>query len=235
MAARCKMGHIACLFTPRYIINHYDNLPEIIIFHHADRYQWHNDDPLYDSQRVLSRLQLPYVIEQGYVSLRCVWTLGCPTEIRPFIEDDPVGSHEDTQPKDARTGVYFKEAFEELFPDFIVPEAVGLSCCAQFAVTGKKIRERPRQDYKRYREWLLTTQLRDDLGGRLVEYFWHSKLILIHAPVGLSSCSHNKHLAAASCTISLDLKIPFGIRSLDPRVDDTSIDIDTAVFEEIYC
>jgi hypothetical protein len=59
-----------------YIIDHYDSLPKIILFHHANKWQWHNDDPLYDGVRVLSRLQVPYIEQQGYVNLRCVWTLG---------------------------------------------------------------------------------------------------------------------------------------------------------------
>jgi hypothetical protein len=169
------------LTADRYIIDNYERLPELIVFHHANRYQWHNDDPLYDGQRVLSRLQLPYVLEQGYVNLRCVWTLGCPVEIHPFREDAPLSSHDESQPSNARAGAYFKEAFEELFPELAVPEAVGLSCCAQFAATAKKIQERPKEDYERYRDWLLNTRLRDDLSGRLVEYFWHSKLRLCTA------------------------------------------------------
>lgn len=63
-----------------YIIDNYESLSDITIFSHANRYQWHNDDPLYDGKMLLSRLQLPYVLEQGYVSLRCVWTLGCPID-----------------------------------------------------------------------------------------------------------------------------------------------------------
>jgi len=35
------------LFPPRHIINHYDNLPDIMVFLHGQRYQWHNDDPLF--------------------------------------------------------------------------------------------------------------------------------------------------------------------------------------------
>jgi hypothetical protein len=31
----------------RYIIDNYDNLPDIVIFVHGRRYQWHNEDPLY--------------------------------------------------------------------------------------------------------------------------------------------------------------------------------------------
>jgi hypothetical protein len=31
----------------RYIIDHYDKLPDLVVFMHDARYQWHNDDPIY--------------------------------------------------------------------------------------------------------------------------------------------------------------------------------------------
>lgn len=33
--------------TLRYIIDNYDKLPDVAIFLHGRRYQWHNEDPLY--------------------------------------------------------------------------------------------------------------------------------------------------------------------------------------------
>lgn len=157
-----------------YIIDYYDELPPVMIFHHANRFQWHNDDPLYDGERVLKRLQIPTIERDGYTSLRCVWTLGCPVEIRPMSEDvdgaDPTSS-------DARAGTFYKKAaFEHLFPNITVPAEVGGACCAQFAVTSAQVRKRSRLDYERYRRWLLETPLRDDLSGRILEYSWHSTL-----------------------------------------------------------
>ncbi|KAK5111028.1 hypothetical protein LTR62_005403 [Meristemomyces frigidus] len=156
-----------------YIIDHYDSLPPVIIFQHANQYQWHNDDPLYDGLRMLERLSIPTVAREGYANLRCVWTLGCPVEIRPIEEATTRTLGIDGIPEDAKAGQYYKEAFEHLFPDVPVPEEIGLSCCAQFAVTAAKVRERPRRDYERYRRWLLETPLRDDLSGRIMEYSWH--------------------------------------------------------------
>ena len=123
---------------------------------------------------MLSRLQIPYVKPQGYANIRCVWTLGCPAEIKPFEASDVALTGAEGQTGSARAGSFYKDAFEELFPDKPVPEAVGASCCAQFAVTAAKIRERPRRDYERYRDWLLNTSLADDLSGRIMEYSWHS-------------------------------------------------------------
>ncbi|PYI17490.1 hypothetical protein BO86DRAFT_407277 [Aspergillus japonicus CBS 114.51] len=147
-----------------YIIDNYDNLPDSILFIHPQRYQWHNDDPYYDGVPVLRNFQLPYLQKQGYVNLRCAWILGCPAEIHPYTD-----SHRD----DVHVGEYFKNGFKELFPGEEVPEEVGVSCCAQFAVTSWKIRQRPKKDYERFRKWLTETKLPDDLSGRIMEYSWH--------------------------------------------------------------
>ncbi|KAI7239361.1 hypothetical protein KC330_g1922 [Hortaea werneckii] len=76
-------------------------------------------------------------------------------------------------PSEQRAGWYYTEAFQSLFPEIPVPSEIGLSCCAQFAVTATKLRERPKSDYERYRRWLLETPLADELSGRIMEYSWH--------------------------------------------------------------
>jgi hypothetical protein len=149
----------------RYIIDNYDHLPNVMLFIHSQRYQWHNDDPYYDGVPMLRRFQVPYLHQQGYVNLRCAWTLGCPAEIHP---------HTDTHRDDVHAGEYFKNGFMELFPGVDVPDEVGVSCCAQFGVTSWKVRERPKSDYVRFRQWLSKTPLKDDLSGRIMEYSWHS-------------------------------------------------------------
>lgn len=155
-------------YVCRYIIDNYDHLPEYMLFIHSQRYQWHNDDPYYDGRPMIENLQIPYLQEQGYVNLRCAWILGCPEEIHPFT---------DLHREDIHAGEYFKTGFMQLFPGVEVPEAVGVSCCAQFGVTRWKVRERPKSEYERYRKWLLETPLGDDLSGRIMEYSWHSKFV----------------------------------------------------------
>lgn len=161
-----------------------------MIFQHANRYQWHNDDPLYDGKRMLARLQIPYIKQEGYANLRCVWTLGCRVEIHPFSEEGATLPGADASSADAPAGAYYKDTFEYLFPNMPVPEEVGASCCAQFAVTAAKIRERPKRDYERYRRWLVETPLSDGLSGRVMEYSWHSRLAsLSDASIGSSSAN----------------------------------------------
>jgi hypothetical protein len=124
---------------------------------------------------MLRHFQIPYLEKEGYVNIRCAWSLGCPAEIKPLEEagEQRVAVH---------AGGDYKEAFEILFPGQEVPKHVGVSCCAQFAVTREMIKQRPKHDYEHYRKWLLETDLADDISGRILEYSWHSTLTLVHFP-----------------------------------------------------
>ncbi|KAK8086446.1 hypothetical protein PG994_001420 [Apiospora phragmitis] len=97
-----------------HIVNNYDDLADSLVFFHASRFAWHNDDPDYDGLATLQHFQFPYLRAQGYVNLRCVWVIGCPAEIRPM---------EDAQttevPRRRRRGVptakeVYKDSFEQL-------------------------------------------------------------------------------------------------------------------------
>ncbi|KAI5292359.1 hypothetical protein KEM52_006422 [Ascosphaera acerosa] len=151
--------------THSYIIDNYDRLPQYMLFLHAQRYQWHNDDPNYDGIPPLARLRLAHLDAQGFINLRCVHTLGCPVEIRP--ETDVAAAD------NVHAGAYFADGFRALFPGEPVPRQIGSPCCAQFGVTRAQVRRRPRADYARYRAWLLNSTLDDALSGRIMEYSWH--------------------------------------------------------------
>jgi len=79
------------------------------------------------------------------------------------------------------TNRIYKQAFQELMPGVEVPDLVGVGCCSQFAVARETIRLRPREDYVRWRTWLLETELTDDLSGRVLEYTWHSECNLFRS------------------------------------------------------
>ncbi|TGJ79273.1 hypothetical protein E0Z10_g9488 [Xylaria hypoxylon] len=161
-------GHEAMVYLT-YIIDRYDSLPDNVLFLHASRFAWHNDDPDYDALPTLQNIQLSYLQEAGYVNLRCVWVIGCPAEIRPVLDEDEGPS------KDLKTKNIYKKAFEEIMPELPVPDTVAVSCCSQFGVSRNAIRRRPKEDYIRYRRWLLETPLDDSLSGRVLEFSWHSK------------------------------------------------------------
>ncbi|KAK3936452.1 hypothetical protein QBC46DRAFT_321470 [Diplogelasinospora grovesii] len=153
-----------------YIIDRYHSLPDIVLFLHAERFQWHNDNPDYDGLWSLQNLNLSHIRTSGYVNLRCVWVLGCPGEIKP-VEDEAATPTDGSS--EIHTKHVFKRALQELLPGMDVPTVVGVPCCAQFAVTREAILQRPREDYVRYRKWLLETPLGDNLSGRVLEYAWH--------------------------------------------------------------
>jgi hypothetical protein len=92
-----------------------------------------------------------------------VWVIGCPGELLPLTPEKA----------STPTSGYYAAAFREFFPGVKVPDRVGVSCCAQFAVSRTKVRERPKKDYERYRRWLIDTNLTDYESGRVMEYTWH--------------------------------------------------------------
>lgn len=160
-------GREAMVFLT-YIIDRYDSLPENVIFHHAERFQWHNDNLDYDALPLLQKFKIERLKNQGYVNLRCAWVLGCPVEIRPKVDATPGKEGEPVHAKHV-----YKAAFEELFPGVEVPDAIGVNCCSQFGVRRETIKQRPKSEYIRYREWLKKSPLGDALSGRVLEYSWH--------------------------------------------------------------
>lgn len=156
-----------------YIIDNYDRLPENILFLHASRFAWHNDDPDYDALATLRNFQFPNLQTEGYVNLRCVWIIGCPNEIRPH--EDAAHEALEGEGGEPTTKEVYKQSFQELLPELSVPEIVAVSCCSQFGVTRDTIRRRPREDYTRFRQWLIDTPLEDERSGRVFEFSWHSK------------------------------------------------------------
>ncbi|KAM5478287.1 hypothetical protein McanCB56680_006537 [Microsporum canis] len=158
-----------------YIIDRYDKLPEFVIFMHGQRYQWHNDDPLYDGASIISKLRLPAVVKTGYTPLRCTWIPGCPVELHPLkpVDEGPIVRQQ--------TELAFATVFKTIFPGAEVPAEVGATCSSQFAATREQIMLRPKADYERIRRWLIETELPDDISGRIMEYMWH--IIMQKKPV----------------------------------------------------
>jgi Protein of unknown function (DUF3431) len=160
-------GHEAMVYLT-YIIDNYDNLPDTVLFFHPHRSTWHNNILLdLDSAKTISRISDAHVARQGYMNSRCHLDPGCPDWLhpdRPEAEWDLVHKNEER---------FFTPAvWRELHPNVPVPRAISQPCCAQFAVSGERIRAHPRTEYIRYREWLLNTELEDENSGRIMEYTW---------------------------------------------------------------
>jgi len=148
-----------------YVIHHYDTLPDLVIFTHASNTAWHNNDMhMFSTALMLRELNYHRAARLGFMNLRCHWDPGCPSWIKP---------HNNRYTPDKGEEMYFHRDFRKLFPGVRLPETLASACCAQFVVTRERIRGNTREEYIRWREWLLHTDLVDRYSGRIMEYLWH--------------------------------------------------------------
>ncbi|KAK3058082.1 hypothetical protein LTR09_001159 [Extremus antarcticus] len=162
-----------------YIIDFYDELPDVAIFMHAHRFAWHNNLILgKDSSQMVRHLSPERVTRDGYMNLRCHWDPGCPDRIHPGAIDRDVWKQEES---------ILADFWIELFPQDPIPTVLAQPCCAQFAVSRERIRAIPKERFLWLREWLLNTELSDFLSGRTFEYTW--QYIFTSAPLHCPSMS----------------------------------------------
>ncbi|OCK78479.1 hypothetical protein K432DRAFT_444611 [Lepidopterella palustris CBS 459.81] len=151
-----------------YLIDHYDSLPDTVLFFHSHRYAWHNNVLMgLDTAQAIRRLNLARVVRLGYMNTRCHHDPGCPDWIhmdRPAIDFDFFRKPEEIY--------YRKSVWEELNPGAAIPPSLSQPCCAQFAVSRERVRQVPRERFIHYREWLLNTPMDDQFSGRIFEYIW---------------------------------------------------------------
>ncbi len=156
-------GHEVMIYLS-YIINHYDILPDIIIFMHAHRWTHHNNALLaYDSAEMVRRLNSDYVTREGYVNMRCHWSPGCPEWLHPGNPRESLEKQEE---------VVLSKSWSELFPSDPLPIALGQACCAQFALSKERVLSIPLSRFVLYRDWIMRTPLSDYMSGRIWEYSW---------------------------------------------------------------
>ncbi|KAF8246496.1 hypothetical protein K440DRAFT_553315 [Wilcoxina mikolae CBS 423.85] len=148
-----------------YILEHYSDLPDLIVFIHASVSTWHNNDlHIFTTPLMLRELNYRRAKQRGYMNLRCHWSPGCPGWIKPLT-----GIYNEIKGEE----FYLGQVFKYLFPGVAIPEVFGATCCAQFVVTRERIRANSLEEYKRWRDWLMTTELPDKYSGRVMEYLWH--------------------------------------------------------------
>ena len=156
-------GHEVMIYLT-YIIDHYYELPDTIIFMHAHRWTHHNNELLdYDSAEMVRRLSNDYVAREGYVNMRCQWHPGCPEWLHPADTVDTLAKQEET---------VFSQCWHEMFPSEPVPDVLGQGCCAQFALSKTRVLSIPLSRFIFYRDWVLRTPLSDYISGRIWEYLW---------------------------------------------------------------
>ncbi|CAI6335200.1 unnamed protein product [Periconia digitata] len=152
-----------------YLIDHYDNLTDTIIFLHAHNEAWHNNELLEQKTvPMIKRLSHDRVARLGYMNLRCRHDPGCPDWLhlnRPGGDFDFVRKPEE---------IYWRRhIWEELHPGAPIPQSLSGVCCAQFALSRDRVRQVPIERLRHYRRWLLNTSASDYYSGRIFEYLWH--------------------------------------------------------------
>jgi hypothetical protein len=156
-------GHEVMIYLS-WIIDNYDDLPDVAIFMHAHQYTWHNDDILgNNAAELISRLSRQRVWREGFVNMRCSWYPGCPDWMHPGETKENVYKQEE---------ILLAKAWSELFPLDEVPPILAQPCCAQMSLSRERIQAKPRSQYVWYRDWLFSTKLPDFLSGRIWEYMW---------------------------------------------------------------
>ncbi|CAG8004034.1 unnamed protein product [Penicillium olsonii] len=152
----------------QFLIDHYDDLPEVVVFLHAHRdgwpAGWHIDTMDLSNVDSVRALQKDFVQLEGFVSLRCQLSPGCPDAIQPFRQP----------PKLENPGeAHYAAAWKSLFPNERVPAEIAAPCCSQFAVSKEQILKRPHSDYKRMYDWVMNNDLPDEVTSNIMEYSWH--------------------------------------------------------------
>ena len=155
-------GNEAMVFLT-YIIDHYQNLPDVIFFHHDHAQAWHQ---LFSSSYELSRLNPKSVLRNGYVSPRCL--PGCENVIELPGDVAPLADL-----KGAARDVQISSVLRAFLPGGKVPLKIAAPCCAQFAVSGEAVRRRGLELWVGLRKWLMETNLDSMSSGRVLEYTWH--------------------------------------------------------------
>lgn len=151
-----------------YIIDHYDDLPDVVFFHHAHLTAWHQALTTLDE---LALLRPQHVLRAGYASTRCL-TSGCENIIP--LAGAPPGDWADFRRLDRQTHlVTLLDGFLDRAAGETVPEMLAAPCCAQFAVSGERVRRRSRDWWAGLRRWLVETPLVSMNSGRLMEHLWH--------------------------------------------------------------
>ena len=156
-------GHEVMIYLS-WIIDNYNDLPDVAIFMHAHQRTWHNDDIMgNDALNLVRRLSRQRVWREGFVNMRCSWNPGCPDWMHPSETETNEYKQEEA---------LLAKSWSELFPLDEVPQILAQPCCAQFALSRERIQAKPHAQYLWYREWLFSTKIHDNLSGRIWEYVW---------------------------------------------------------------
>jgi len=144
-----NFGNEAAVYL-KFIIDHYDRLPNNTAFVHGHRHSWHSGREIDDSLINLRWHDYPYLdINFHY------W--------QTANTKNSKGDHH-----------VIKEHWDALYKEYLgeMPNLLNFYCCAQFVVSRERIRLRPVKFYERLYEFLLQNKISSYFSSRLLEYTW---------------------------------------------------------------
>ncbi|KAF3024771.1 hypothetical protein E8E14_006829 [Neopestalotiopsis sp. 37M] len=147
-----------------YIIDHFDELPDVVFFRHSHYKSWHQ---AFDSVFEVSSLRTDYVLERGFVSPRCM--SGC-ENVMPVAGEGVSIADIHLVTRDIQLRSLLSEFLDPAEP---IPRKIAAPCCAQFAVSRAAVQSRSREWWMAMRSWLISTSLSSYSSGRLLEWTWH--------------------------------------------------------------
>lgn len=134
-----------------YIIQNYHSLPEYVAFIHGHENSEHQTDSTLNLI-----LNSP---EKEYFSInRKDW--------RNTLSDNS------TSEADKRAWKWIKDNFNSIVSHLPLPNKLEFTACAQFIVSKQSILSNSIESYKHMMDWLESTELPDQITGRIFEYLW---------------------------------------------------------------
>jgi hypothetical protein len=144
----------------KYIIDHYDNLPEYTFFIHDEEFAWHHSGSVVDKYReAVESKKLYYNINDNafmseeyiIVAVHSIVVWNCFWEWYNVLIEHYI-------PKNKLPNIDFTRNYRG---------------SAQFLVNKKLILNFPKQFYQNLYDWIITTELDNALSGRFLEWTWH--------------------------------------------------------------
>jgi hypothetical protein len=141
----------------KYIIDYYDDLPDFTFFIHDEEYAWHHSGSIIDKYDEAMKSNLMYY----------------------NINDRAGWNRTDLIPPETYVELlkFYDKYIEAYIPISKVPNnedfIFGYIGSAQFLIHKKLIQNLPREFYSNLYDWIITTDLPNELSGRFLEWTWH--------------------------------------------------------------
>jgi hypothetical protein len=138
----------------KYIIDHYDVLPDFTYFIHDDEYAWHH------SGSVVNKYYEAIMKNQLYYNINDKCILGSIKRNRWYKD----------------ICIWYNQYIEKYIPMSSLPNqdwTVGFKGSAQFLVHRDLIKKLPIEFYQDLYNWIITTDMPNAKSGRFLEWTWH--------------------------------------------------------------